>query len=86
MIILILGYNYFKKKDLIKVFFINGIFFWSSMYLSVIVVMVVIFNVYVVFLGGMVVVLVGLIVIIVGFFFVLVLLKIGWFNIEEVSE
>lgn len=86
MIILILGHNYLNKKDLIKAPSTNGILFWSSMYLPVIVAMAATSNVHAALSGGMVAVLAGLIATIAGFLLVPVLSKIGRPNTEEVSE
>lgn len=86
MIILILGHNYLKKKDLIQTPSTNGILFWSSMYLPVIVAMAATSNVHAALSGGMVAVLAGLIATIAGFLLVPVLSKIGRPNTEEVSE
>lgn len=86
MIILILGHNYLKKKDLIKAPSTNGILFWSSMYLPVIVAMAATSNVHAALSGGMVAVLAGLIATLAGFLLVPVLSKIGRPDTEEISE
>ncbi len=86
MIILILGHNYLKKKDLIKGPSTNGILFWSSMYLPVIVAMAATSNVHAALSGGMVAVLAGVIATIAGFLLVPVLSKIGRPNTEEFNR
>lgn len=86
MILLILGHNYLKKKDLIKPPSTNGILFWSSMYLPVIVAMAATSNVHAALSGGMVAVLAGLGATIGGFFLVPVLSKIGRPSPEDANQ
>ena len=86
MIILILGHNYLQKKDLIKPPSTNGILFWSSMYLPVIVAMAATSNVHAALSGGMIAVLAGLGATLLGFLLVPILARIGRTDPERASE
>lgn len=77
MILLILSHAYLKNKGWIKAPSTNGILFWSSMYLPVIVAMAATSNVHAALSGGMIAVLAGAGATIAGFFLVPVLSKIG---------
>lgn len=77
MIILILGHAYLKRKGLITEPSTNGILFWSSMYIPVIVAMAATQNVHAALGGGMVAVLAGTTATIAAFFLVPILSKIG---------
>jgi len=86
MILLILGHNYLKKKELIKSPSTNGILFWSSMYLPVIVAMAATSNVHAALSGGMIAVWAGLGATIGGFLLVPLLSKIGRPSTEEGNQ
>ena len=77
MIFLILGHQYLKKKEWIKAPSTNGVLFWSSMYLPVIVAMAATQNVHAALSGGWVAVLAGGLATIAGFFLVPMIAKIG---------
>jgi malonate transporter MadL subunit len=61
MLILVVGNDYFKKKNLIPTETENGILFWSTMYIPVVVAMSATQNVKAALSGGWVAVLVGII-------------------------
>lgn len=77
MILLILSHSYLQKKGWITAPSTNGILFWSSMYIPVIVAMAATQNVHAALSGGMVAVLAGVVATIAGFFLVPMLAKIG---------
>lgn len=77
MILLILSHAYLKKKGWMKAPSTNGILFWSSMYLPVIVAMAATSNVHAALSGGMLAFLAGTLATIAGFFLVPLLSKIG---------
>ena len=77
MILLILIHAYFKKKGWMTAPSTNGILFWSSMYIPVIVAMAATQNVHAALSGGMVALLAGIIATVGGFFLVPILSKIG---------
>lgn len=77
MIILILSHAYLKKKGWMKAPSTNGILFWSSMYIPIIVAMAATRNVHAALSGGMVAVLAGVLATIVAFLLVPLLSKIG---------
>lgn len=77
MILLILSHAYLKKKGWMKAPSTNGILFWSSMYIPIIVAMAATQNVYAALSGGMVALLAGTVATIAGFFLVPMLSKIG---------
>jgi len=77
MIFLIFAHSFMKKKGWTKPETTNGILFWSSMYIPIIVAMAATLNVKAAASGGMVAVLAGAIVTIGAFFMVPVLSKIG---------
>ena len=60
MLILVVGNDYFKKKNLIPAETENGILFWSSMYIPVVVAMSASQNVKAALSGGWVAILVGI--------------------------
>lgn len=77
MIFLILSHAYLKKKKWITAPSTNGILFWSSMYIPVIVAMAATQNVHAALSGGMVALLGGGLATIAGFLLVPFLSKIG---------
>jgi malonate transporter MadL subunit len=60
MLILVVGNDYFKKKNLIPTETENGILFWSTMYIPVVVAMSATQNVQAALSGGWVAILVGI--------------------------
>jgi len=77
MILLILSHAYLKKKGWMKAPSTNGILFWSSMYLPVIVAMAATSNVHAALSGGMLALVAGTLATIAGFFLVPIIAKIG---------
>ena len=61
MLILVIGNDYFKKKNIIPAETENGILFWSTMYIPVVVAMSASQNVKAALSGGWVAILVGII-------------------------
>ena len=77
MILLILSHDYLQKKGWMEAPSTNGILFWSSMYIPVIIAMAATSNVHAALSGGMIAFLGGTLATIAGFFLVPVLSKIG---------
>lgn len=75
MLILVVGNDYFKKNNLIPAETENGILFWSTMYIPVVVAMSATQNVKAALSGGWVAILVGIIATIACFLLVPVLSK-----------
>jgi malonate transporter MadL subunit len=77
MLILVVGNDYFKKKNLIPAETENGILFWSTMYIPVVVAMSATQNVKAALSGGWVAVLVGIFATVACFLLVPVLSKLS---------
>lgn len=77
MIFLILGHAYLKKKKWIKAPSTNGVLFWSSMYIPIIVAMAATQNVHAALSGGWIAIIGGIAATVAGFFLVPFLSKIG---------
>lgn len=77
MLLLMISYSYFKKKDVIKEMTTQGILFWSSMYIPIIVAMAATQNVKAAISQGSVAVIIGVVVTITGFLLVPLISKIG---------
>ena len=77
MLFLMLSYTYFKKKDLVKEMTAQGILFWSSMYLPIIVAMAATQNVKAAISQGPIAGVIGVVVTITGFLLVPLISKIG---------
>jgi len=80
MLILVIGNDYFKKKKLMPTETENGILFWSTMYIPVVVAMSATQNVKAALSGGMVAVLVGIIATVACFLLIPVFNKFSSFN------
>jgi len=77
MFFLMLSYSYFKKKGLVKEITTQGILFWSSMYLPIIIAMAATQNVKAAISQGPLAVVIGVVVTITGFLLVPLISKIG---------
>ena len=77
MLFLMLSYSYFKKKGLVKEMTAQGILFWSSMYLPIIVAMASTQNVKAAISQGPIAGVIGIVVTITGFLMVPLISKIG---------
>lgn len=77
MLLLMISYSYFKKKDVVKEMTTQGILFWSSMYIPIIVAMAATQNVKAAISQGPVAVIIGVVVTITGFLLVPLISKIG---------
>ena len=77
MLFLMLSYSYFKKKDVVKEMTTQGILFWSSMYLPIIIAMAATQNVKAAISQGPVAVIIGVVVTMTGFLLVPLISKIG---------
>ncbi|MAC92600.1 MAG: malonate transporter subunit MadL [Flavobacteriaceae bacterium] len=77
MLFLMLSYTYFKKKDLVKEMTAQGILFWSSMYLPIIIAMAATQNVKAAISQGPIAGVIGVVVTITGFLLVPLISKIG---------
>lgn len=77
MLFLMLSYSYFKKKGLVKEMTTQGILFWSSMYLPIIVAMASTQNVKAAISQGPIAGVIGVVVTITGFIMVPLISKIG---------
>ena len=77
MLFLMLSYSYFKKKGLVKEMTAQGILFWSSMYLPIIVAMASTQNVKAAISQGPIAGVIGVVVTITGFIMVPLISKIG---------
>ena len=77
MLLLMISYSYFKKKDVIKEMTTQGILFWSSMYIPIIVAMAATQNVKAAISQGSVAVIIGVVVTMTGFLLVPLISKIG---------
>ena len=77
MLFLMLSYSYFKKKGLVKEMTAQGILFWSSMYLPIIIAMAATQNVKAAISQGPIAVVIGVVVTITGFLLVPLITKIG---------
>tara|TARA_Y100000389_G_scaffold181634_1_gene197462 strand:- start:114 stop:482 length:369 start_codon:yes stop_codon:yes gene_type:complete len=77
MFFLMLSYSYFKKKGLVKEITAQGILFWSSMYLPIIIAMAATQNVKAAISQGPLAVVIGVVVTITGFLLVPLISKIG---------
>ena len=85
MIILVVGNDYFKKNNLIPAETENGILFWSTMYIPVVVAMSATQNVKAALSGGWVAILVGIIATIVCYLLIPVMSKLSK-NITKSKE
>ena len=77
MLLLMISYSYFKKKGLVKEMTTQGILFWSSMYIPIIVAMAATQNVKAAISQGPVAVVIGVAITITGFLLVPLISKIG---------
>ena len=77
MVFLILSHNYMKKKGWMTTPSTNGILFWSSMYIPVIVAMAATRNVHAALSGGLVALLAGIVATLAGFLLVPIISRIG---------
>lgn len=77
MLLLMISYSYFKKKDVIKEMTTQGILFWSSMYIPIIIAMAATQNVKAAISQGPVAVIIGVVVTMTGFLLVPLISKIG---------
>ena len=77
MLLLMISYSYFKKKDVVKEMTTKGILFWSSMYIPIIVAMAATQNVKAAISQGPVAVIIGVVVTMTGFLLVPLISKIG---------
>ncbi len=77
MFLLMISYSYFKKKDVVKEMTTQGILFWSSMYIPIIVAMAATQNVKAAISQGPVAVIIGVVVTMTGFLLVPLISKIG---------
>ncbi len=77
MVFLLLSHDFMKKKGWVTAPSTNGILFWSSMYIPVIVAMAATRNVHAALSGGSIALLAGLIATVAGFLLVPLLSKIG---------
>ena len=77
MLFLMLSYSFFKKKGLVKEMTAQGILFWSSMYLPIIIAMAATQNVKAAISQGPIAVVIGVVVTITGFLLVPLITKIG---------
>tara|TARA_Y100000385_G_scaffold268559_1_gene305708 strand:+ start:156 stop:524 length:369 start_codon:yes stop_codon:yes gene_type:complete len=77
MFFLMLSYSYFKKKGLVKEITAQGILFWSSMYLPIIIAMAATQNVKAAISQGPLAGVIGVVVTITGFLLVPLISKIG---------
>lgn len=77
MLFLMLSYSYFKKKGLVKEMTAQGILFWSSMYLPIIIAMAATQNVKAAISQGPIAVVIGVVVTTTGFLLVPLITKIG---------
>ena len=77
MLLLMISYSYFKKKDVVKEMTTQGILFWSSMYIPIIVAMAATQNVKAAISQGPEAVIIGVVVTITGFLLVPLISKIG---------
>lgn len=85
MLILVVGNDYFKKNNLIPAETENGILFWSTMYIPVVVAMSASQNVKAALSGGWVAILVGIIATIVCYLLIPVMSKLSK-NITKSKE
>ena len=77
MLLLMISYSYFNKKDVVKEMTTQGILFWSSMYIPIIVAMAATQNVKAAISQGPVAVIIGVVVTMTGFLLVPLISKIG---------
>ena len=77
MLFLMLSYSYFKKKGYVKEMTVQGILFWSSMYLPIIIAMAATQNVKAAISQGPIAGFIGVVVTITGFLLVPLISKIG---------
>jgi malonate transporter MadL subunit len=77
MLLLMISYSYFKKKYVVKEMTTQGILFWSSMYIPIIVAMAATQNVKAAISQGPVAVIIGVVVTMTGFLLVPLISKIG---------
>ena len=77
MLLLMISYSYFKKKYVVKEMTTQGILFWSSMYLPIIIAMAATQNVKAAISQGPVAVIIGVVVTMTGFLLVPLISKIG---------
>jgi malonate transporter MadL subunit len=85
MLLLMISYTYFKKKGVVKELTTQGILFWSSMYLPIIVAMAATQNVNAAVSQGPIAVVIGIIVTLCGFFLVPLISKIGQSKNQKVD-
>ena len=77
MILLMISYSYLRNKGLVNELTTQGVLFWSSMYIPIIVAMAATQNVKAAISQGPIVIIIGIIVILLGFLLVPVISKIG---------
>jgi malonate transporter MadL subunit len=77
MLLLMFSYNYLKKKELIDEMTTQGVLFWSSMYIPIIIAMAATQNVKAALSQGPIVIVIGVIVTLFGFLLVPLISKIG---------
>jgi malonate transporter MadL subunit len=77
MLILVFGNEFFKKKNMIPVETENGVLFWSSMYIPVVVAMSATQNVKAAISGGWMALLVGILATLPCYFFIPLLVKLS---------
>lgn len=77
MLLLMVSYTYLKKKGLVKEMTTQGVLFWSSMYLPIIVAMAATQNVKAAVSQGPIAIVIGVVVTLTGFLLVTLISKIG---------
>ena len=77
MLLLMVSYTYLKKKGLVKEMTTQGVLFWSSMYLPIIVAMAATQNVKAAVSQGSIAIVIGVVVTLTGFLLVPLISKIG---------
>ena len=77
MLLLMVSYTYLKKKGLVKEMTSQGVLFWSSMYLPIIVAMAATQNVKAAVSQGPIAIVIGVVVTLTGFLLVPLISKIG---------
>ena len=77
MLLLMVSYTYLKKKGLVKEMTTQGVLFWSSMYLPIIVAMAATQNVKAAVSQGPIAIVIGVVVTLTGFLLVPLISKIG---------
>jgi malonate transporter MadL subunit len=77
MLLLMVSYTYLKKKGLVKEMTTQGVLFWSSMYLPIIVAMAATQNVKAAVSQGPIAIVIGVVVTLTGFLLVPLISKVG---------